>query len=547
MINKGYHCAAARTPGINCMKGKSEDTNASSWLSGLSIEEIRKAQLQDPCLAPVITLKERSSDRPPWEEVSHESPIFKSYWAQWPLLAVRDCVLYRKWESDRGNEATWKLVIPKGLRQDVLKQLHNSPTTGHLGMKKTTDRVMARFYWRGLRKDVKLWCTQCDVCASHKMPCKSPRAPMKTYNIGAPMERIAIDVMGPLPTTDRDNKCILVVSDYFTKWTEVYPMPNQEAGTVADIVVREFISRFGLPRQLHTDQGRNFESRLFQEMCKILEIEKTRTTPLRPQSDGMVERFNRTLEAMLSKFVQESQKDWDLYLPLLMLAYRSSVHESTGFTPNEMMLGREVLLPVDLLIGRLEPAEDNSETEYAARLSEQIELVHHFARQHLKICSDRQKKNYDHRPVNQFQYQRGDPVWLYTPQRKKGICPKLMRCFDGPYLVIKRISDLVYRIQKGPKSKPKVVHHDPLKAYRGSNPPNWLTENDGSQHQAQTPAAKEQTRVTPLIPEMPLPVPGNSEDLLRRKSDCVPAADCRRPRRDVENPVWMKDYQTDNK
>ena len=206
-----------------------------------------------------------------------------------------------------------------------------------------------------------------------------------------------------------------------------------------------------------------------------------------------------------------------------------------------------MLLPVDLLIGRLESAEDNSETEYAARLSEQIELVHHFARQHLKICSDRQKKNYDHRPVNQFQYQRGDPVWLYSPQRKKGICPKLMRCFDGPYLVIKRISDLVYRIQKGPKSKPKVVHHDRLKAYRGSNPPNWLTENDGSQHQAQTPAAKEQTRVTPLIPEKPLPVLENSEDLLRRKSDCVPAADHRRPRRDVKSPVWMKDYQTDYK
>ena len=118
---------------------------------------------------------------------------------------------------------------------------------------------------------------------------------MKTYNVGAPMERIAIDVMGPLPPTDRDNKYILVISDYFAKWTESYPMPNQEAETVPNVVVREFISRFGVPRQLHTDHGRNFESQLFLELCSIMEIDRTRTTSVRPQSDGMVKRFNRTM------------------------------------------------------------------------------------------------------------------------------------------------------------------------------------------------------------------------------------------------------------
>ena len=148
------------------------------------------------------------------------------------------------------------------------------------------------------------------------------------------MERIVIDVMGPLPISDRGKKYILVVSDYFTKWTESFAVPTQEAETVPVIVVCEFISRFGVPRKLHADQGHNFEYRLFQEMYRILEIDKTRTTPLRLQSDGMVERFNRTLEAMLSKFVRKNQKDWDQYLPLLMMAYRSSVHKSMSFTPN---------------------------------------------------------------------------------------------------------------------------------------------------------------------------------------------------------------------
>ena len=132
--------------------------------------------------------------------------------------------------------------------------------------------------------------------------------------------------------------------------------------------------------------------------------------------------------------------------------------------PNETMFGREVLLPLDLVIGEAEPSGGSSETEYAAKLSEEMERIHQFARQHLKISSDRQKRNYDHRLVNQRRYNRGDAVWLYSPE-KKGVCPKLMHHFDGPFLVITRLSDVLYRIQKGPKSKPKVVHHDRLKVY----------------------------------------------------------------------------------
>ena len=140
-------------------------------------------------------------------------------------------------------------------------------------------------------------------------------SPLKQYAVGAPMERIAIDILGPLPETPWKNKFILVVSDYFTKWTESYPLPNQEATTVAEKLVNEFICRFGVPRKLHSDQGRNFESKVFAEICKLLDIEKTRTTPLHLQSDGQVERFNRTVVKMLRGKIREDQKDWDLQLP----------------------------------------------------------------------------------------------------------------------------------------------------------------------------------------------------------------------------------------
>ena len=139
--------------------------------------------------------------------------------------------------------------------------------------------------------------------------------------------------------------------DYFTKWPEAFALPNQEAGVVAKAFVEEFACRYGIPPELHTDQGRNFESQLLKEVCRLLEIRKTRTPPLRPQSDGMVERFNRTLVQQLTFFTATNQEGWDEHLPYLLMAYRASQHGSTACSPALLMYGRELRSPVDLLCG----------------------------------------------------------------------------------------------------------------------------------------------------------------------------------------------------
>ena len=112
---------------------------------------------------------------------------------------------------------------------------------------------------------MKDWCRACDLCASKERPTRTPRAPLRTYNVGAPLERVALDILGPLPESYRGNKYILITGDYFSKWTEAYAIPNQEATTVARVLVEEFVARFGIPRQIHSNQGRNFESKFFQE------------------------------------------------------------------------------------------------------------------------------------------------------------------------------------------------------------------------------------------------------------------------------------------
>lgn len=174
---------------------------------------------------------------------------------------------------------------------------------------------------------------------------------MKQYCVGAPMERVALYLIGPLPLSHKGNKYVLIVSDYFTKWAEGYPIPDMETTTIVDNFVTNFVCRFGVPRQIHTDQGRQFESGLFKELCKKFSIDKTRITPFRHQRDGLVERFNRTLEDILSKYVSQNQKDWDEQLPWALMAYRSSEHDTTKFSPCMLMIGREIELPVDLIYG----------------------------------------------------------------------------------------------------------------------------------------------------------------------------------------------------
>ena len=166
-----------------------------------------------------------------------------------------------------------------------------------------------------------------------------------------------------------------------------------------------------------------------------------------------------------------------------MMAYRSADHETTGYTPNEMMMGREATLPVDLLMERPKDDQQENQVEYVARRQECMEQVHQYAREHLQIASDRHKRNYDHK-ADHGGYSKGDIVWLYNPKRKRGHCPKFQLPWDGPYVVTTCMSDVTYRIQKGAKGKPRIVHYNRLKPYTGENAPTWYQDTA----RARTPA-----------------------------------------------------------
>ena len=300
------------------------------------------------------------------------------------------------------------------------------------------------------------------------------KAPMKQYNVGYPLERVSLDLMGPLPRKNVNNsRYVLLVSCYFTKWLDAIRLATTDAKTIATKLIERYISVLGVPTQLHWDQGSMFESTVFKEVCNLLGIHKTRTTPGRPQSDGMVERACRSVQAMLSAYVSQNQKDWDQYLPLLMMAYRNSVHSTLGVSPSEMMLGRQIRLPSALALGIPETRTSICNSEYAYQLEKQLVSIHDVARKHIQLASNRMKRYYD-REVNFTEYNVADAVWFHYPVRKPGVSLKFQRPWKGPYVVIEKINDILYKIQLSPQAKPKVFHYDRLKKYLGENKPTWI-------------------------------------------------------------------------
>ena len=279
----------------------------------------------------------------------------------------------------------------------------------------------------------------------------------------------------------------MVAVDYFTRWTEAYGIRNQEAATVAKKLVDEVFCRFSPPEQLHSDQGRQFESDLIQELCKLLQVRKTRTTPYHPQCNGVVERFNRTLLDMLSTTVGDHPSDWDQSIRKLCMAYNSSVHSATGFTPFFLMFGRQVRLPVDLMYGTSSP-DSQSIPEYVKSLQHTLQEAHQLVREKCQAEHSRQKMLYDRR-VHGKTYQVGDMVLLHSCVIPRGKCRKLHNPWTGPFRVEDIIGESVYKIRSPKGGKPKIIHFDRLKPFLSSAEVNDVGQNTQNRESTQLPVA----------------------------------------------------------
>ena len=275
---------------------------------------------------------------------------------------------------------------------------------------------------------------------------------------------MADDLLGPLTESEERNSYIMVVGDYFTRWMEAFPIPNQEVATVAEKLVNEVFMRFSIPEKLHSDQGRQFESKLIVEICYLLNIEKTRTTLYHLQSDGLVERFNRTLLDMLSTCAKDHPFEWENYIRKVCMAYNSSVQASTGYMTLYLMFGRQARLPLDVMYETSPPSPANaSPGEYAVALQKQLRTAYNLVREKASKAHLRQNQPYNQK-VHGQPHKLDDLVWLHSAVTKKGPRSKLQHQWTGPFKVIKKLSNATYHIQDTlHRNQRKVVHFDRLK------------------------------------------------------------------------------------
>ena len=213
----------------------------------------------------------------------------------------------RKSETGK-NEVVFQQIIPPSKRHEVLSACHSSPTAGHLGVAKGSEKIKQRFYWPGLQEEPKLFVIRRPECQKRSGPPKKYHHSLVEWPDNYPFHHIGIEFMGLLPLSN-GNKHILVIGYHFTNWYEAIPLPDQTSVTTANTLVDHCISQFGCPYSLQIDQGRNFESRLFEQLRKFPDIEKTRSTPFHPQSNAVIERMNKTLQNMLAKRVYEEESN----------------------------------------------------------------------------------------------------------------------------------------------------------------------------------------------------------------------------------------------
>ena len=311
----------------------------------------------------------------------------------------------------------------------------------------------------------------CHKCSTRKKTSRKGKCPLTLYHAGEPMERVHIDFLGPLTKSKRGNEYILVMVDQFTKWVEIVPLPSQTAEVTAKAVIDNFFSKFGYPFQIHSDQGKNFESKLFRSICDLLQIHKSRTTPYRPQANGQVERYNRTLMDAVRCYIDKSPNEWDEYLQQLSGALRSSLNRSTGYTPNMLMLGREVNQPVDLIFKTPSNNEVNLD-EYSKKFKEAVLSAHDTAREKLHTSQRKMKRDYDIK-VLEKSYKVGDLVYILDKTTVQGTSRKLRVPWKGPVVVIEKITPYMYKVRNNHKEI--VVIHDMIKICKDRELPRWAS------------------------------------------------------------------------
>ena len=397
-------------------------------------------QAADPVIGSFLQYWKRG--RPPTkQERGNACKGVKKLVQQWARLQSRDGVLYRQIQTPGERQVLLQLLLPQCLQAEVLQSLHDGH--GHQGIERTTSLVRQRCFWPFMQSDIARYCQDCNRCTLAKAVQPKVRTFRGGLTASKPLEIIAIDFTLLDKASDgREN--VLVVTDVFSKFAQAYPTPDQRASTVARVLTEKWFYTYGVPKRIHSDQGKSFEGDLLKRLCHLYGIEKSRTTPYHPEGNGQCERFNRTLHDLLRTLPQEKKRKWPQHLPQVLYAYNTTEHQSTGYSPYELMFGQKAQLPVDFLLGGApeEPMSRSAE-DWVDEHQKHLSSVYLQVKDQLQQAAER--RNRHHQPSGSsiltpgtLVYRRSHPIGRHKIQDAwDPVVYKVVRNLDGEGRVYK--------------------------------------------------------------------------------------------------------------
>ena len=373
---------------------------------------------------------------------------------------------FRKFLSlDKDDILRWKdkIVVPEKLRSNILELSHEHPTAGHFADDRTWKTVTQNYFWPNLHNDVSDWIRSCNKCNDFNISTYVNR-PLNPIDSSGRFEIVCYDLAGPfVPSRGHGNTYALIIVDHFTKWPELIPMKCITAPNIARTIFEEWCCRYGVMTQLHSDGAQNMHGNVIKELCNFIGTVKSKSSRLHPQGDGMSEAMVKIMKNAVKKQVDQYGRDWDTYLQSTALAIRSSINYSTKFTPAELMIGENLVRPIDISANRHENRSFSSKQakEFARSLTKKIDDSSKAVVANLQTARNKMKTIYD-KKNSYHRFSEGDYVMLWWPYTKKGISRAFQPKWKGPFKIIKIISDSNCTIELH-NGERKHVHMNQLK------------------------------------------------------------------------------------
>jgi hypothetical protein len=422
------------------------ELNVDGWTAKFLANE----QRNDPDIGPAFQWNE--TGKPDWESVSADSSALRALYQQWDSIVKINGVLYRCFYNSNASVRYYQFIVPRSLRVAFLELIH-SDLAGHLKFVKCLDHLTRRGWWYQYRRDLKLFISLCKKCNAYTRS--------NPPHQGKLQERWVVDLTGPYCTSGDGSKFIFTAICAFSKFVVTSTLKNKEATTVTKCIIENILLKFGLPFEILSDRGPEFENQIAHGLYEALGVSKIKSSAYKPSTSGQIEQYHRSLNTMLAKVISTNQADWHKFVPYVTFCYNACTQVSTGFSPYFLFHGREPKWNIDFILGHVEPSV-KTVPQYTEDVLTTLETAYTVVRDNLRSVAQNASTSYN-RNVKLKNFKVGDKVRVYNPHGVPGQSRKLQSFYRDVGIIVKKLNDVTFIVHCAAWKIDKVVHIDKLK------------------------------------------------------------------------------------